>query len=88
MPFYHRPDPMLVLEINPTVEFVANHLCLVLAYLGKFLYCKVLLVGPEKIYFKKIYGHIQATIDITRWDPSQDQLIIPVLTLTINLSFL
>ena len=30
-----RPDPMLVLEINPSVGFVANYLCLVLGY---FLY--------------------------------------------------
>ena len=30
MPFYQRPDPMLVLEINPIVGFVANYLCLVL----------------------------------------------------------
>ena len=34
MLFYHRPDPMLVLEIN-TIGFVANYLCLVLGYLGK-----------------------------------------------------
>ena len=53
MLFYHRPDPMLVLEINPIVGFVANYLCLVLSYLGKFLYYKTL-VGPEKIYLKKI----------------------------------
>ena len=46
MLFYYRPDPMLVLEINPNVEFVANHLCLVLVYLGKFLYCKVLTGWP------------------------------------------
>ena len=36
MLFYHRPDPMVVLEINPIVGFVANYLCLVLGYLGKF----------------------------------------------------
>ena len=34
----HRPDPMLVLEINPIVGFVANYLGLVLGYLGEFLY--------------------------------------------------
>ena len=43
---------MLVLKINPVVGFVANYLCLVLGYLGKFLYYKTL-VGPEKIYSKK-----------------------------------
>ena len=42
MLFYHRPDPMLVLEINPIVGFVANYLYLVLGYLGKFLYYKAL----------------------------------------------
>ena len=47
MLFYHRPDPMVVLEINPIVGFVANYLCLVLGYLGKFLSYKTL-VGPEK----------------------------------------
>ena len=34
---YHRQDPMLVLEINPTVVFVANYLCLVLGYHGECL---------------------------------------------------
>ena len=42
MLFYHRPDPMLVLEINPVVGFVANYLCLILGYLGKFLCYKTL----------------------------------------------
>ena len=36
----HRPDPMLVLEINPIVGFVANYLCLALGYLGKLSYNK------------------------------------------------
>ena len=45
MLFYHRPGPMLVLEINPTVGFVANYLCLVLGYLGKFLYYSKALTG-------------------------------------------
>ena len=27
MLFYHRPNPMLALEINPVVEFVTNYLC-------------------------------------------------------------
>ena len=43
MLFYHRP--MLVLEINPIVWFVANYLCLVLGYLGKFLYYSKALTG-------------------------------------------
>ena len=42
MLFYHRPDPMLVLEINPIVGFAANYLCLALGYLTKFLYYKAL----------------------------------------------
>jgi len=46
MPFYQRPDPMLVLEINPIVGFVANYLCLVLGYIGKFLYYKTLTGWP------------------------------------------
>ena len=44
--FYHRPDPMLVLEINPVVGFVTNYLYLVLGYLGKFLYYKALTGWP------------------------------------------
>ena len=50
---YHRPDSVLVLEINPIVAFMAKYLFLVLGYFGKFLYYKTL-VGPEKIYLKKI----------------------------------
>ena len=46
MLFYHRPDLMLVLEINPVVGFVANYLHLVLGYLGKFLYYKTLTGWP------------------------------------------
>ena len=34
----HRPDPMLVLEINAIVGFVPNYLCQALGYLGEFLY--------------------------------------------------
>ena len=60
---------MLVLEINPIVEFMTNYLCLVLGYLGKFLYYKVLTGWPWENLLKKIYSHIQVTIDITRWDP-------------------
>ena len=41
--FYYRHDPMLVLEINPIVGFVANYLCLALGYLGEFLYSKALI---------------------------------------------
>ena len=43
---YYRHDPMLVLEINPIVGFVANYLCLVLGYLGKFLYYQILSGWP------------------------------------------
>ena len=39
-------DPMLVLEINSIVGFVANYLYLVLGYLGKFLYYKTLTGWP------------------------------------------
>ena len=53
---------MLVLEINSVVGFVANYLCLVLGYLGKFLYYKTLTGWPEKIYLKKNYSHIQVTV--------------------------
>ena len=53
MLFYHRPDSMPVLEINPIVGFVANYMYLVLGYLGKFLYYKTLTGWPEEIYLKK-----------------------------------
>ena len=46
MLFYHRPDPMLVLEISPIVGFVANYLCVVLSYLGKILHYKTLTGWP------------------------------------------
>ena len=46
MLFYHRPDPMPVLEINPIVGFVANYLYLVLGYLGNFLHYKTLTGWP------------------------------------------
>ena len=45
MLFYQRPDPMLVLEINP-IGFVANYLCLALGYFSKFLYYKALTGWP------------------------------------------
>ena len=68
--FYHSPDPRLVLEINPIVGFVANYLCLVLGYLGEFLYSKSLSGWPwENLLKKKNYGHIHVTIDITKWNP-------------------
>ena len=87
--FYHRPDPMLVLEINPVVGFVANYLCLVLGYLGKFIYSKALTGWPwENLLKKKNYSHIQVTIDITGWDSLIGQLILPALILAKNLSFL
>ena len=46
MLFYHRPDSMPVLEINPIVGFVGNYLYLALCYLGKFLYYKTLTGWP------------------------------------------
>ena len=53
--FYHRHDPMLVLKINPIVDFVANYLCLVLlGYRDGFLHSKALigwLLGNLFIYF-------------------------------------
>ena len=68
MLFYHKSDPMLVLEISASVGFVANFLCLVLGYLGKFLYYKALTCWPWENLLKKNHSHIQVTIDITRWD--------------------
>ena len=46
MLFYQKLDPMVVLEINPIVGFVANYLCLVLGYLSKFLYYKAVTGWP------------------------------------------
>ena len=86
MLFYHRPDPMLVLKINPTVGFVANYLCLVLGYLGKFLYYQTLTDWPWKNLLKN-YSHIQVTVILLDEIPSPGQLIMPALTLAINLSF-
>ena len=54
MLFYHRPDPMLVLKINQIVGFVANYLCLVLGYLGKFLYYQTLTGWPWENLLKKL----------------------------------
>ena len=48
MLFYHRPGPMLVLEINPIFGSLANYLCLVLGYLGEFLYSKALTGWPRE----------------------------------------
>ena len=87
MLFYHRPHPMLLLEINPIVGFVANYLCLVLGYLGKFLYYKTLTGWPWKNLLKKNYSHIQVTVILLDGIPSLGQLIMPALTLAINLSF-
>ena len=61
---------MLVLEIN-SIGFVANYLCLILGYLGKFLCYKALTGLPQENLLKKIYSHVQDTVislDITR-DP-------------------
>ena len=44
---------MLVLEINSIVGFVANYLCLVLGYLGKFLNYKTLTGWPSENLLKK-----------------------------------
>ena len=57
MLFYHRPDPMLVLKINPTVGFVANYLCLFLGYLGKFLYYQTVTGWPWENLLKKKLNH-------------------------------
>ena len=89
MLFYHRPDSMLVLEINSVVGFVANFLCLVLGYLGKFLYYKTLTGRPwENLLKKNNYRHIQVTVILLDGIPSLGQLIMTALTLDINLSFL
>ena len=45
---------MLVLKINPIVGFVANYLCLVLGYLGKFLYYQTLTGWPWENLLKKL----------------------------------
>ena len=86
MLFYHRPDPILVLKINPIVGFVANYLCLVLGYLGKFLYYQTLTGWPWENLLKN-YSHIQVTMVLLDRIPSPGQLIMPALTLAINLSF-
>ena len=89
MLFYHRPDSMLVLKINPIVGFVANYLYLVLGYLGKFLYNKTLTGWPWGNLLKKyiyIYSHIQVTVILPDGILSLGQLIMPTLTLAINLS--
>ena len=88
MLFYHRPDPMLALKINPIVGFLANYLCLVLGYLGKFLYYQTLTGWPwENLRKKKDYSHIQVTEILLDGIPSPGQLTMPALTLAINLSF-
>ena len=88
MLFHHRPDSMLVLEINSIVGFVANYLCLVLVYLGKFLYYKTLTGWPwENLLKKKNYSHIQITVILLDGIPTLGQLIMPALTLAINLIF-
>ena len=43
---------MLVLEIN-SIGFVANYLCLILGYLGKFLCYKALTGLPQENLLKK-----------------------------------
>ena len=62
MLFYHRPDSMLVLEIN-TITWVQFWVSC------EFLYYKAQTGWPQENLFKnKNYNHIQVTIDITRWD--------------------
>ena len=51
--FYHRHDHMLVLEINPIVGCLANYLCLVLGYLGEFLYIKALIRASQVVLVEK-----------------------------------
>ena len=80
---------MLVLEINSIVGFVANYLCLVLGYLGKFLYYKTLTGWLwENLLKKKIIVIFRSLLIILDGIPSPGQLIMPALTLAINLSFL
>ena len=63
MLFYHRPDSMLVLEIN-TITWVQFWVSC------EFLYYKAQTGWPQENLFKnKNYNHIQVTIDITKWDP-------------------
>ena len=89
MLFYHRPDPMLVLEINPIVGYVANYLYLVLDYLGKLLQgSNWLALRKFTQKKKKNYRHIQVTVILLDGIPSPGQLIMPALTLAINLCFL
>ena len=87
MLFYHRPDPMLVLEINSVVGFVANYLYLVLGYLGKFLYYKALTGWPwGNLLKKKNYSHIQVTVILPDRIHSLGHLMMPTLTLAVSLS--
>ena len=77
---------MLVLEINSIVGFVANYLYLVLGYLGNFLYYKTLNWLALRKFTWKNYSHIQVTMILPDGIPSLGQLIMPTLTLAINLS--
>ena len=88
MLFYHRSDHMLVLEINPIVGFVSNYLCLVMGYLGKFLYHKVLIGWPWENLLKIYIVIFMSLLISLDGIPSLGQLIMPALTLAINLSFL
>ena len=68
---------------------LANYLCPVLGYLGEFLHSKAQIVGTEKIYFKrKIVVMFRSLLILLDEIPSPGQLIMPALTLAINLSFL
>ena len=62
MLFYHRPDPMLVLEINPIVGFVTNYLCLVL---GSVQFSSVQLLSHVQLFATPWIAACQASLSIT-----------------------
>ena len=66
---------------------MANYLCLVLGYLGKFLYYKTLTGWSWENLLKKNHSHIQVSVVLLGGIPSPGQLIMPALTLAMNLSF-
>ena len=79
---------MLFLEINPIVGYVANYMYLVLYYLGKLLQGSNWLALRKFTQKKKRnYRHIQVTVILLDGISSPGQLIMPALTLAINLSF-
>ena len=84
---YHRHDPMLVSEINAIVGFVANSLYLVLCYHGESLYSRAL-IGLPLLKKKKVIVIFRSLLILLDGTYTPGQLIIPVLTLAINSSFL